>query len=47
MDMNSEKIAEWNSDKLPIYEPGLHEIVMAARGRSVNFSSKMLLFVNF
>ncbi|PAV77526.1 hypothetical protein WR25_02551 [Diploscapter pachys] len=39
VDMNSEKIAEWNSEKLPIYEPGLHEIVMAARGKNLHFSS--------
>ncbi|PIC27004.1 hypothetical protein B9Z55_019398 [Caenorhabditis nigoni] len=39
VDMNKEKIAEWNSDKLPIYEPGLDDIVFAARGRNLFFSS--------
>uniref|UniRef100_A0A1I7U745 UDP-glucose 6-dehydrogenase n=1 Tax=Caenorhabditis tropicalis TaxID=1561998 RepID=A0A1I7U745_9PELO len=39
VDMNEVKIAEWNSDKLPIYEPGLDEIVFAARGRNLFFSS--------
>ena len=31
VDINTERIREWNSDILPIYEPGLHEIVVAAR----------------
>ncbi|CAI5437610.1 unnamed protein product [Caenorhabditis angaria] len=39
VDMNTEKIAEWNSDKLPIYEPGLDEIVFAARNKNLFFSS--------
>lgn len=29
VDQNAEKIAAWNSDHLPIYEPGLDEIVFA------------------
>ncbi|CAB3408630.1 unnamed protein product [Caenorhabditis bovis] len=39
VDMNLAKIDEWNSDKLPIYEPGLEEIVMAARGKNLFFST--------
>ncbi|KAF8369098.1 sqv-4, partial [Pristionchus pacificus] len=39
VDMNTEKIAEWNSDNLPIYEPGLEEIVMRCRGTNLFFSS--------
>ena len=31
VDINSERIRAWNSDRLPIYEPGLNEIVYAAR----------------
>lgn len=31
MDVNHDRIAAWNSNSLPIYEPGLHEIVQAAR----------------
>ena len=27
VDINQERIAAWNSDHLPIYEPGLDEIV--------------------
>lgn len=29
----------WNSDNLPIYEPGLDEVVKAARGRNLFFST--------
>jgi len=39
VDINHERIAEWNSDNLPIYEPGLDEIVKAARGRNLFFST--------
>lgn len=31
MDINPDRIAAWNSNSLPIYEPGLHDIVKAAR----------------
>lgn len=39
VDLNEERIAAWNSDVLPIYEPGLHEVVMEARGRNLFFST--------
>ena len=39
VDINPERIAQWNSDRLPIYEPGLDEIVKAARGRNLFFST--------
>ena len=39
VDMNAERIAAWNSDKLPIYEPGLEEIVKARRGKNLFFST--------
>ncbi len=39
-DMNDERIRAWNSDRLPIYEPGLHEVVMEARGRNLFFSTE-------
>ncbi|GMT00536.1 hypothetical protein PENTCL1PPCAC_22710, partial [Pristionchus entomophagus] len=39
VDMNTEKIDEWNSDNLPIFEPGLEEIVMKCRGTNLFFSS--------
>ncbi|MGA2508016.1 MAG: UDP-glucose 6-dehydrogenase [Chitinispirillaceae bacterium] len=39
VDSNAAKIAAWNSDNLPIYEPGLLEIVKKARGRNLFFST--------
>lgn len=39
VDINSKRIDAWNSDELPIYEPGLHEIVSEARGRNLQFST--------
>ena len=38
VDINPVRIAEWNSDTLPIYEPGLDEIVKETRGRNLFFS---------
>jgi UDPglucose 6-dehydrogenase len=31
LDLSAERIAAWNSERLPIYEPGLSELVFAAR----------------
>ncbi|MGZ3577526.1 MAG: nucleotide sugar dehydrogenase [Syntrophales bacterium] len=39
VDINPIRIEEWNSDALPIYEPGLGEIVKAARGKNLFFST--------
>ncbi len=39
VDINPERISEWNSGKLPIYEPGLDEIVKVARGRNLFFNT--------
>lgn len=39
VDMDADRIARWNSDTLPIYEPGLDDIVRAARGRNLFFST--------
>lgn len=38
VDINRDRIDAWNSDNLPIYEPGIHEIVRATRGRNLFFS---------
>lgn len=38
VDMNAGRIAAWNSDALPIYEPGLDAIVRECRGRNLFFS---------
>jgi UDPglucose 6-dehydrogenase len=39
VDMNSTRIDAWNSDRLPIYEPGLDEIVRRTRGKNLFFST--------
>ena len=42
VDLNQERIAAWNSEDvttIPIYEPGLAEIVAEARGRNLFFST--------
>lgn len=41
VDINAERIAAWNSETLPIYEPGLHDIVTAARGQNLHFSTNV------
>ena len=38
-DINEERIAAWNSDELPIYEPGLDAIVKECRGKSLFFTT--------
>jgi UDPglucose 6-dehydrogenase len=39
VDINPQRIEQWNSDDLPIYEPGLLEIVRQCRGRNLRFST--------
>lgn len=39
VDMNAARIAAWQSDVLPVYEPGLDAVVRAARGRNLHFST--------
>ena len=38
VDVNQSKIGAWLSDDLPIYEPGLRDVVGRARGRNLFFS---------
>lgn len=38
VDINGERIDAWNSDQLPVYEPGLDSIVYKTRGRNLFFS---------
>jgi len=39
VDINCERIAQWNSDDLPVYEPDLSEIVGACRNRNLFFDT--------
>jgi len=39
VDINQERIDAWNSDALPIYEPGLDVIVKGCRGKTLFFST--------
>lgn len=39
VDINEARIAAWQSDRLPIYEPGLDEVVLEARDRNLFFST--------
>ena len=41
VDINESRIAAWNSDSLPIYEPGLDEVVREARGRNLFFTTEV------
>ena len=41
VDINEEKIKAWESDELPIFEPGLLEVVKEARGRNLFFSTEL------
>ncbi len=41
VDINEARISAWNSNQLPIYEPGLDEIVRHTRGRNLFFSTKV------
>ena len=39
VDINPDRIRAWQTDQLPIYEPGLLEVVKEARGRNLFFST--------
>lgn len=44
VDINADRIAAWNEEKLdnlPIYEPGLAQVVEEARGRNLFFSTEV------
>lgn len=44
VDLNAQRIDDWNDKdltKLPIYEPGLDEVVAEARGRNLFFSTEV------
>lgn len=39
VDINPERIAQWNSDRLPIFEPQLEGVIRETRGRNLFFST--------
>ncbi|XP_068501863.1 UDP-glucose 6-dehydrogenase 1-like isoform X2 [Phaseolus vulgaris] len=39
VDISKSRIAAWNSDQLPIYEPGLDDVVKQCRGKNLFFST--------
>ena len=44
VDINEERIDEWNSsdlEKMPIFEPGLKEIISKVRGKNLFFSTQI------
>ena len=44
IDVNQERISDWNNkdlDKLPVYEPGLSEIIKRCRDRNLFFLQKL------
>ena len=45
VDINHDRIDAWNSETLPVYEPGLEEIVSAARGKI--YSSQLKSITTF
>eukprot|EP00126_Sphaerothecum_destruens_P011153 Sdes_comp20866_c0_seq1m17758 len=41
VDISESRIAAWNSSQLPIYEPGLQEVVDQCRGKNLFFSTNV------
>lgn len=41
VDINEQRILEWQSADLPIYEPGLNDVVKGARDRNLFFSTEI------
>jgi UDPglucose 6-dehydrogenase len=41
VDIDEQKIAAWQSDQLPIYEPGLKDVVLSTRGKNLFFSTEI------
>ncbi len=46
VDMNEARIAAWQSDTLPIYEPGLDAVVQRSLGRNLFFSTDVAKGIN-
>ncbi|MEE6462226.1 hypothetical protein FKM82_001526 [Ascaphus truei] len=45
VDVNEARINAWNSDTLPIYEPGLKEVVESCRGKNLFYSTDIDLAI--
>jgi UDPglucose 6-dehydrogenase len=41
VDIDKDKIKAWNSSHLPIFEPGLDELVQQTRGKNLFFSAEI------
>jgi len=41
VDINAQQIAKWNSDKLPIFEPGLDDVVKKVRNKNLFFTTDL------
>ena len=41
VDKSEERIQAWNSEKLPVYEPGLDEVVKECREKNLFFSTNI------
>jgi len=39
LDINADRIAQWNSDHLPMFEPGLDAVVARCRGKNLFFAT--------
>ena len=46
VDINESRIAAWQSDKLPIYEPGLDAVVRVGLNRNLFFSSEVDRYID-
>jgi UDPglucose 6-dehydrogenase len=46
VDISEERIRQWNSGELPIYEPGLDEIIKDRRGKNLFFSTDIKNGIN-
>jgi UDPglucose 6-dehydrogenase len=44
-DPNEKRIAAWNSDTLPVYEPGLQQVVESAREKNLFFSTDVRMAI--
>merc|ERR1711916_243994 len=39
VDLNKRRVDAWNSEELPIYEPGLKEVIKATLGKNLKIST--------